>query len=271
MKKIISLISFFILATGAYADGDLLTAGARYAGMAGSSVVLPDTWSVFGNQAGLAYLQNPSVGLSYENRFLQPETSYGALAFQMPLLAGNIGLGINHFGLTEYHENKFALSYAQQLFRRISMGVQFDYIFLHQPEDYGNLHAFSFELGLIAKPNDKIVIGIHAANPMPVKILNTENQYLPTVLKVGVGYVFSKSVITTFEAEQNLQLEKPVFRLGCEYNSERHYSIRAGIATNPVLFSLGFGYNLKGLQLDIAYSYHQVLGSTPHISVGYAF
>jgi len=190
---------------------------------------------------------------------------------QSPLMAGNIGFGITHFGFTDYHENKFALAYAQRLFRRISMGVQFDYFYLHQPDNYGNLHAFSFELGIIANPNDKLLIGIHAANPLPVKVLNTDNQYLPTVLKIGIGYIFSKNVITTIEAEQNLQLEKPVFRLACEYKSERNYSIRAGIATNPVLFSLGFGYNLKGVQLDLAYSYHQVLGSTPHISIGYAF
>ncbi|MBP7462997.1 MAG: hypothetical protein KA793_01595 [Bacteroidales bacterium] len=267
------LVVFLLLCfpAGLFADGGGWVPGARFAGMAGSSVVFSDTWSVLGNQAGLAGLNRASAGIAYENRFMMRETGLGAFAMQTPLGAGNLGLGVTHFGFSQYHENTFALAYAQQLFKKLSMGVQANYFRIHQPDIYGNLHAFSFEAGVIVQATGKLRFAAHVANPYPLQIIGATGQYLPVVLKAGAGYAFGKSVMTSFEAEYNLQNEKPVFRLGFEYHSEKNYYLRVGVANQPVIFALGFGYRFRSFSLDLAYSYHQVLGSSPHISLGYEF
>lgn len=265
------LVVLALCSTMLFADGDHSVAGARFAGMAGSSAVFHDTWSVFGNQAGLAGLHTTSLGISYENRFLMKETGYGAFAFQTPVAFGNLGIGYSHFGYSEYNENKFAIAWAQQLFKRIAMGVQADYFMIHQPGLYGNLHAFSFEIGIMVQASERLRFGAHVSNPWPIQIIGVQGQYLPAVLKAGMGYSFNKNLIVTVEAEKNLHLEKPVFRAGVEYQSDRHYSLRLGIANQPVLFAVGFGYKFNAFHIDMGYGYHQVLGSSPVITLNYVF
>ncbi|NLA24179.1 MAG: hypothetical protein GX879_04350 [Bacteroidales bacterium] len=271
LRQII-LLALLLCPFLANADGGTgYTPGARFAGMAGSSVIFSDTWSVLGNQAGMAGLERMSVGVSYENRFLLKETGFGAFAFQSPLGAGNIGFGVTHFGYSQFSENLFGLAYGQQLFKRLAMGVQTNYFRIHQPEDYGNLHAFSFELGFIVQATDRLRFAAHVANPYPPKIIGVQDHYLPTVIRAGAGYAFGQYVMASLEAEYNLHNDKPVFRFGLEYKSDRNYVLRTGISNEPVIFAFGFGYNFKYFNFDLAYSYHQVLGSTPHISLGYEF
>jgi hypothetical protein len=51
--------------------------------------------------------------------------------------------------------------------------------------------------------------------------------------------------------------------------------MRAGVALAPVEYSFGLGYKQhfgnNFLGFDLAYAYHEVLGSTPKLSVNYAF
>jgi len=168
MKIILTTLLILLLSLPIFSQSELTFAGARSAGMGCAGVTLADNWAVFNNPAAMTGVENPMAGVFYENRFLLKETGYGALAFTSPLLGGNIGLGISHFGYSLFQSDKFSFGYAQQLFKTISMGVNIDYISMRQSGLYGNLNAINFELGLFAKPNDNFSIGAHIFNPMNI-------------------------------------------------------------------------------------------------------
>ncbi|TVQ94631.1 MAG: DNA-binding protein, partial [Bacteroidetes bacterium] len=63
----------------------------------------------------------------------------------------------------------------------------------------------------------------------------------------------------------------PVFRTGIEYRISDPLYIRGGIGTNPTTNAFGFGLELGNLNLDIATSFHHVLGYSPQLSFIYHF
>jgi hypothetical protein len=72
------------------------------------------------------------------------------------------------------------------------------------------------------------------------------------------------------EAEKDI--DNPArFKAGVEYKIVDALHLRGGIATNPSQYSLGVGINVKDLKIDLATSYHEVLGVTPAISLSYFF
>lgn len=59
-------------------------------------------------------------------------------------------------------------------------------------------------------------------------------------------------------------------KAGVEYAVVEAFALRVGVATNPTSPTFGVGYKLKqGLGIDVAASYHQILGFTPAFSLVY--
>jgi hypothetical protein len=271
MKKIIIISIFSLFFFAAWADGDHPYVGARSAGMAGVSLTHNDEWAVFNNQAAMALVPKPVVGIYYENRFFLKQTGYGALAFSMPALSGNVGFSLSHFGYSMYNENTVGVAFAKELFKYVAMGVKLDYIFVHQPLDYGNRNALTFEIGMLVTPMPDLKFGIHVYNPMQNTFLGYSNEYLPACLAVGSAYTFSKKLTISAEAEKVLHLQPMIFRFGLEYKAVNGLALRTGFSTYPVKAAFGLGFVKEHFAIDIAYSWHQILGSTPHISLAYVF
>jgi len=251
-------------------------AGARAAGMANAGITNLDNWAVFNNPAGYAWLNNKAVGVFYENRFLMKETGYGAMAFSSPLFGGNVGLGFSHFGYSLFQSDKIVLGYSQQLFKGFSMGLQVNYFSVRQSEYYGNLNAVTFEAGVLAKPNDRLSIGAYVFNPINLSYFEDNQSKMPVTLRIGMSYLFSKSLLLSVETGKSINGYTPVFRTGIEYYINEQFALRTGIALVPVEYSFGLGYNnvfgnKNKFGFDLAFAYHEVLGSTPKLSVNYEF
>lgn len=271
MKRYLIVTFTLVLSITAFSQSEYNFAGARSAGMGRTGVTLVDNWAVFNNPAAMTGVENPMAGIFYENRFLLNETGYGALAFTSPLLGGSVGLGISHYGYSLFQSDKFSFGFAQQLFKTVSMGVNIDYISVRQSGMYGNLNAINFELGLFAKPNDNFSIGAHVFNPMNMSYFEDSDLRMPIALKLGFSYLFSKSLLFAIETGQAINGYVPVFKTGIEYTINNQFSMRTGIALMPVEYSFGLGYHSSSIIFDLAYAYHEVLGSTPKIAVSYEF
>lgn len=271
MKRLLIVILALSLSYSLLAQSEYAFAGARSAGMANAGVTLVDNWAVFNNPAAMTGVGNPMAGIFYENRFLLKETGYGALSFTSPLLGGNIGFGVSHFGYSLFQSDKFSLGFAQQLFKTVSMGVNIDYLSMRQSGTYGNLNAINFEIGLFAQPNENFSIGAHVFNPMNMSYFEDSDLRMPVAIKLGFSYLFSKSLLFAIETGQAINGYVPVFKTGIEYTINNQFSMRTGIALKPVEYTFGLGYNSNSIVFDLAYAYHEVLGSTPKISVSYEF
>jgi hypothetical protein len=242
--------------------------GARSAGMAHASVTLSDVWSSHHNQAGLAWLEQSEAGVFVQNRFLMKELNYGGFAYAHKLNTGALALSYTNFGYHLYGESKIGLGYGMKFTNMISGGVQLNYHHLRLANNYGRNSALTAELGLQTYLTDKIMLAAHLFNPTRTSLNEYNKEKIPTIMRLGMNYLFSKQVLATLEAEKDIDM-KPIFRMGIEYKTSNKFYLRGGIGTQPTLAAFGFGLNNGTIKLDVAASYHQVLGFTPDLSFVY--
>lgn len=268
MKKALLLIS--LLAFSLVRAGDNPPLGARALGMAGSGAALAgDLWAVQNNQAGLAFIKSFQAGGFYESRFLVSGLGMKAFGAALPTKSGTFGLGVTSLGLKNlYSENKAGLAYAKTFGPKFAAAVQIDYIYTHFGENYGNASTACGEFGIMAEPVQNLRLGFHVYNPTRSRNGGAGSERLPTILRFGALYSFSPKVFITAEAEKDIDF-KPVVRGGLEYRPVDHFYLRAGAASNPGLMSFGCGFEMQKLRLDIASSFHSVLGFSPAVSLQY--
>lgn len=265
----IILISLLLTQTS-LAGNDNTPTGGRSSAMGSASVALSDFWSVHNNQAGLAGFTNIAAGIYFENRYLMKELSQKSGAFVMPSRSGVFGMSYDYFGSTLYNESKIGFAFARSFGSNFSAGIQLDYLNTHLSENYGNHGAFTFEVGVQARINKNLVMGAHVFNPLNVKISSETSERIPAIIRIGAGYNFSETLLLTGEIEKNITLKTRV-KSGVEYRVVKQAFIRAGITTNPMTYSFGFGIDLKKLKVDLASTMHQVLGYSPQLSISYYF
>ncbi len=275
MKNFFTLLLFISVGIALSAQTTTSVGGARAAGMANAGITNTDVWAVFNNPAAYSWLNNKTAGLYYENRFLMKETGYGALAFSSPLMGGNIGFGYSHFGYSLFQSDKFALGFSQQLFKNFALGLQVNYFSVRQADYYGNLNSLTFEAGVMSKPNDKLSVGVYVFNPINLSYFEDTDLKMPVALRLGFSYLFSKSLLLSVETGKAINGYTPVFRSGIEYSINEQFAVRTGVAMSPIEYSFGLGYKnnfqKNKIGFDLAYSYHEVLGSTPKLSINYEF
>jgi hypothetical protein len=269
MKQLFSYYFLFLI-LAVKAGNDDLPIGARSAGLANASVTLSDVWSVHHNQAGLGFLEKAGAGVYYENRFLIPELGLSAGVVAVPVKKGAFGLSIRNFGYQLYNESKFGIGYGRSFGDKLSIGMQLNMLNVRFADVYGARNAFTAEVGAIYRLSSSLTVATHINNPTRTKLTELDADRLPTILRFGLRYQFSKKVFIAGEAQKDTY-NKAQLRFGLEYMASDVFFLRAGIASNPINSSFGFGLKLKKLMLDFAGSFHQVLGFTPQFSLTYQF
>lgn len=272
MKQVLLAAALLLFSVNkSLAGGDNLTAGARATAIGDASVTLCDVFSTTTNQAGLAFMTNYSVGIYADRKFVNASINNfnGAVAIPVNNKVGTFGLSANYYGYKFYNETKIGLAYARKFGDKFSIGLQFDFLRMMIFEN-GSKNFYTFELGFQYKPWKVLTIGAHIYNPVPYKVDKVFGDRLPTVLKFGLGYEPSPKVLLAAEYEQDIHY-KPQFKGGIEYRPIKYLHIRAGVQTTPFNANLGIGVNVKGLNIDLASSYHPVLGFTPQAALIYSF
>ncbi|MES2622587.1 MAG: hypothetical protein V4615_17190 [Bacteroidota bacterium] len=271
MKRLLLFIQLSIISYQSSASGDNFTAGARATAIGDASVTLSDVFSTTTNQAGLGFMTQYSVGIYSDRKFLNASINNfnGAIALPISEKIGTFGVNANYYGYNYYNETKIGLAYARKFGQKFSLGMQFDYLRMMIFEN-GSRNFYTFEIGMQYKPWKVLTIGTHIYNPIPFKVEKVFGERLPTILKLGLGYEPSAKVLIAAEYEQDIHY-KPQFKGGLEYRPIKYLSIRAGAQTTPFSANFGLGVNVKGLNIDLASSYHPVLGFTPQAALIYSF
>lgn len=262
-KNYLTILLFVIVFSTNAQDG-------VFQGMGNASVMLFDFWSNFSNQAGLAKVEIPTIGVCYHNGFLINETGTQAVGGVLPTKTGNFNLNFSRYGYSLFSENTFGLGYSRKINNKLSAGIQFDYFYLGQSEAYKNKSLFLFELGFIASPADKLQIGVHVFNPTRAKISDYQNERVATILRLGLGYHFTDGVLFTVEAEKDMD-KKVRIKSGFAYRVIDMLTLYAGVGTNPNAFSFGLGYQLKSLNINLAFTTHPSLPVSTQGALSYAF
>lgn len=271
MRKHIHVLILVLFVSQRTSAADNYPTGARSIGLANASVTLADCWSAFHNQAALAWFDRAAAGASYDNRFTISELSTKGFVFALPVKAGTFAVSGDVFGYSQYNEKKAGLAFAKKLGEKFSAGVQLDYLNTFINDDqYGSHTTFAVEGGLLAEPLKNFRIGLHVYNISRAKLAAYADEKIPTIFRLGASYKFSGKLLWSVEEEKDID-QKAVFKSGLEYHVADALYLRGGVGTNPTLFSFGFGLKMGRLMLDMASTYHQILGFSPAISLTYQF
>lgn len=263
----ISVSLIIVLFCSAASGGDPWkpSAGAREAGMSYVCLTGNSFWSGFHNQALLAG-NKFSAGFSYENRFGIKELGTRYAALRIP--AGNATLGgvYSYFGYPDFRRQSAGLACGMKLSSKIAAGAQVDYFSEKTSGEYSDHQAITFETGLLISLNENVSLGVHLFNPLPEKMHDIK---LPTILRAGAGVNLSQVLFAGAEVEMNdVSYKKAlVARTGFEYEAIKNFFIRGGFSTENSSFSLGLGYDLNFVQLDLAFATHDRLGITSNASL----
>ena len=214
------------------------------------------------NPAALQYDEGWQISAAVRNRFLINELFdyglYGSCAID-DLSA--VGIQIEHFGFEQFRQQSFAGSYGRKISDRWSIGLRANYRLVVQ-EQQENASAISADIGLLYQLNDQILLGVEIS---PINT-NFENEIShPIRQKMGMSYRPSKIVSVYMDLHYVDSLNAPWSGgVGFTYDIFDKINIGLGYRSNPNVFNLGFSWQLsEGLVLNVASSFHQVLGSSP--------
>ena len=277
MKKVFLLL-FVLMAGGSLYSQQV--AGAENGGMGLVSAGVDNFWSVYNNQAGMAYYNQTTVGLDYINHFGMPELSTKVIAATLPALKGVFGISYSHIGMSVANQQTFGLAYAKRLGKRFAAGIKMNYVYSYQQGVYTDYGVLLFEAGLMAKPLKGLTVGAHVYNPSPVFLSEYSYRELPVILRVGTQYEVSEKLNIALEIYQS-SFYKPQVMTGLEYSFEV-LTARVGYATFSSLlapwdvahygsFFFGTGFVFNDIHIDISTSMNQYLGWSPQISMHYSF
>ena len=218
----------------------------------------------------MGFLTKASAGIYYENRFLLPELGLSAFTLALPSKIGTFGLSLRRFGYQAYNENKIGLAYSRAFGDKLSLGIQLNYQSVNFAEYYGTRQTFTAEIGVIYKPGKNMTLAAHVFNPTQTKLSTYDNERIPSIIRIGARYQFSKKVFLAGEIDKSIY-NKPVLKAGLEYQIVDVFVLRTGISGNPLTSSFGFGLKLKRLLIDFSGKFHPVLGFTSQFSLTYQF
>lgn len=243
--------------------------GAASVASGNTSLTRKEFWSVFNNQAAMAWNQQAGAGIFAENRFLIPDMNRIAAGIILPIKRVVLGFTADQSGGQAYAETKAGLSAALKLGNHISAGLQLDYFHMKIPEGYNNHYLITFEGGLYADITEQINFGIHIFNPLRSKWNQTEER-MPACIRGGISYQAEPSLSIYLEANKSTALPV-ILSAGAEYRYKQVFILRAGITNGLSKYCFGIGVVRKNLRIDLASSVHSWLGFSPHVSITYQF
>lgn len=261
MRNIYLLFLFILINSNLGAQSLRKPVAASYIGLGAYSINHADAFSFTANQAALAQIKNPVIGVYGENRFLLNATNLYSAVVAMPTTQGNFGVQIDYFGFKDYNESQIGIAYARSLGSKLDIGVKFNYYSFRIPA-YQSSSAVNFEIGAIAHLTDKLNAGIHFYNPVGGNLSKTNNEKLSSIYTFGMGYEASESFLVSAEIEK--QEDLPVnINAGVQYNFQKQFFVRAGINAENESPYAGAGVTWKDIRLDVSASYHPQLGISP--------
>jgi hypothetical protein len=248
----------------ANAQSTLISSGARATAMGNSSACLQDEWALFNNVGGLSKIDQPSAAFSYHAYPGFAPFNRMAAAFAFPAGIGAAAAGVLRFGNEHYNEHILSAGYANT-FGLASLGLKINYIQL-QTEGFKKADAVTISFGGIAQLTPTLQVGAHIVNINQPKINEAENERVPTLLTLGLGFQLSEKLLIISEVEKDLDHD-PVLRAGLEYKGHKKFFARTGFNLSPQDVFGGFGFQQKKFNLDYAIQYNSFFGASHQASV----
>lgn len=280
MKKILLISLILIPAALLLAVFDDYQPSARARGMGGAFTgVADDINSLFYNPAGVVGSKFEAIA-GFSNLYGQKFTEFKTLAIgtELPYKMGNLALGarmldVDFENTSLSSEQVLSLGHGFTLQKDIHSEINLGYsLNFYNLSFYGEKDdsALGVDLGLTALLHGRTKLGFAITNLSKAK-MGFENQIdLPNKLALGVAYMPYDGVTTSFEVKKDFTAETE-FMGGVEAHLIGPLTLRFGVHQNPATYSAGASFEVEGIELDYAFTYHSVLDPTHYINLGYKF
>lgn len=250
--------------------------GGAYTGAAGGY------FAVFHNPAGLAVVDQMEFGASYVQMFGQSFLKYYGAGMATPINSrfGGLGIGVRRLGVDykdQSLDDEVTLSIGQgaTLYKDISSTVAVGYaLHLYSLEfgpaasvDPGSATSFGIDIAARVTLRGRTAVGFLAQNINNPTIGDADVEELPRRVVGGVAYSPYAGVLTTLDMDSKLG-QKTRFRGGSEFEVTPYGLLRFGVATDPGIYSAGFGVRYRGMQFNYGFSSGPgVLDSTHQLGI----
>jgi hypothetical protein len=241
----------------------MIPAGAQEAGMSYSCIMKQGFWSSFHNQALLADDDVLQFGFNYENRFNIAELGTRTAGAIIPAGKTVFGILYSNFGYRDFHRHIANIGCGLNLSRKLSAGIQIDYFSEITGGKYSNWHILTFEAGIIFVPSEKTKIGIHLFNPLPGSL---RKSFLPSSIRAGAGLFLNEALFASAELEA-VTGRVLVIRTGFDYKVGKLFSLRGGFSSENSSFSMGMGFEVRYVTIDLGLRTHEKLGISSSVSM----
>lgn len=205
-------------------------------------------------------------GLSYSRFYMLTELSASSAYIVFPVSKSAVQFAFTRFGEKAYRENQLSLGIAKHLGQSFSAGVRMQYFNLVMAENDRHPALVTFSLGLLYNRDD-FGFGASVFNPLnqSMKESGFERKF-PPVFRVGAHRLFNRKLlfVSGVDYQSDTKLNS---HWGLECRFSEVFCARAGLETATSTWSLGTGWVFGKLHADLAFSYHQYLGSTPTVTI----
>lgn len=236
--------------------------------LGGASACYTNAFAIDNSVAVLAFTENEII-LNGSNRFGLGEYSSVALAGNMSTKLANVGFSYQIAPLGSLTTQKIQLGFAKKLGEKFAAGVALNYHTLRSTNAYyENTRYLTINAGIYYQISDKLSSGFQISNPNRTKLLDAPAERSIALYRLGFQYELAKNIALYTDLLQ--ATDEPLdLNAGVEISNDK-YVLRGGFGLNQ-LVALGFGWQTKKLKIDVAGSYHNRLGFSPSLNVGYAF
>ncbi|MCG2725165.1 MAG: PorV/PorQ family protein [Elusimicrobia bacterium] len=288
----------------------------RALGMGGSFVAVADgIYNVTYNPAGLGKLYLPEVSAMHLAGFSNNQMQFIAIGSPLPIL-GLSGIGRPGLAFSALFENDgsftersispidgsidtkkmnaeknmvLALSYGEKVFDedvniegynasiKQFMGLSVKYLNSTLLEEY-SASSFLFDAGyLLTETKIGLSLGASLSNVGGKLKYISENEALPTILRLGVSYfkptIMDQTLLLSMEGDIYTNEKLKAIKFGLEYHFQKVFNLRLGYKAmdDNSGFAMGMGLSHKGIELDFGMSVSNEVFNTSQISLTYKF
>ena len=236
--------------------------------LGGASATYLSPFSIENNIGALAFSEQ-GIALNASNRFGLGEYSNLMLAGNFNTDFASIGFSYQIAPFANLTTQKAQLGVSKKLSEQISAGVTVNYHHLSSIDAYyQTADILTFNAGLYYQVNDKLNTGFQIFNPNRSIITASPEERLPALFRLGRDYQLAENIVCYADVLQATDTKLDL-NAGIELKKEK-YKIRGGFGLNQ-LIAIGFGWEVKNLQIDVTAAYHNQLGFSPSLNLGYAY
>ncbi|MEQ8523456.1 hypothetical protein [Gracilimonas sp.] len=237
-----------------------LSMGARGLGMGQANLALPQyDWALFSNPA---LLNNEDISVGFyglRNYGFAELTDMSAIA-SVPTRLGVTSVGFHRYGANLFNETRLRLGYKND-WRMLHFGIVGNYSHISFGGDYGSGGAIGIDVGVAAKVSNNLWVGAKTVN-INRSSYRGINEDLPRETGIGFSYELNELALFAFDVVKDVNF--PVaYRSGIEIKVIENLKGRVGITTEPLTYSLGFGYGREQWDVNFAVQKHELLGFSP--------